>query len=335
MSEQSRPLIPVSRLVLGLAFGLVTYLAFGLYADFVKLGDAVASFQWAVLVPVLGLSVVNYGLRWMRWHWLLRIAGEDVEPGLSLGVFGSGLAMSITPGKLGEVIKVGFLKSAAGVSGTRSFPVVVTERLQDLFAVLALAAVGVLHLGLHPEILLGGILLTGVFFVLLATGPGTRMLFRVAGALLRRHITPEQAQEAAGIQSRLLKGRALWGGMALGLCAWLSECLGLWLVVRGFGQGALDVAAATFMYAIGTLAGALSFLPGGLVATEASLAGMLSPAVSGALPDEAAAIAATLLIRVATLWFAVALGVVALVWTQRRLGRPMGIQNDLGDNQVH
>lgn len=321
MSGRDLPAIPVSRLMLGLVLGIVTYLAFGLYADFVDLQDSVEGFRWGILVPVFGLSILNYFLRWLRWHWLLRLAGIPVATGLSLGVFGSGLAMSVTPGKLGEIIKVGLLKRSADVPGTRSFPVVVTERLQDLLAVLILAGFGVLMLDLHVEILVGGIVLATVLFVLLATGPGTRFVFRIAGALLKKHVTPEHARESRDVQARLLRGRAMWGGMALGTVAWLSECLGLWLVVGAFSHGVLEVTSAVFMYAIGTLAGALSFLPGGLIATEASLAGMLSPAVSGALPDEASAIAATLLIRVATLWFAVALGAIGLVWTHGKLDR--------------
>jgi len=316
MSNASSPVFPVNRLVMGLVLGLATWLGFGLYADFAKLGDSIKGFGWGVMVPVLGLSLVNYTLRWVRWNWFLGRVGVDVSRRLSIGVFLSGLAMSVTPGKLGEVIKVGLLKGAAGVPGTRVFPVVVTERLQDLFVVLALAGIGSLSLGLHPEILIGGVFLTAAFFVLLATGPGTRLVFRMAGFLLKRHVTPEHAGESARFQSLLLRGWSMWGGMALGAGAWLSECLGLWLVVGAFPGGALGLVDAVFMYAIGTLAGALSFLPGGLVATEASLAGMLSPAVSGALPDEASAIAATLLIRVATLWFAVAIGVIGL-WRTR------------------
>ena len=53
----------------------------------------------------------------------------------------------------------------------------------------------------------------------------------------------------------------------------------------------------------------LSFLPGGLGVAEGSMTGLIR--VLGDVP-RAAAVAATVLIRLATLWFAVALGLVGL-----------------------
>ena len=93
------------------------------------------------------------------------------------------------------------------------------------------------------------------------------------------------------------------------------------VVVSAFPGSALGLSAAVFIYALGTLAGALSFLPGGLVATEATLAVLLAaqgfPGVDPATAD-ALAVASTLLIRLATLWFAVAVGGVGLLWLGAR-----------------
>ena len=66
---------------------------------------------------------------------------------------------------------------------------------------------------------------------------------------------------------------------------------------------------ATFVYAFASLAGAVSMLPGGLGVAEGSLTGLLA-GLGTPLPEAAAA---TLLVRGATLWLAVALGVVTLL----------------------
>ncbi len=314
----------VPRMAIGLGLGLLTFLAFGLWADIDRLAAAFEQFDARLLVPIFLLSLANYGIRAIRWQYYLRVAGHAVPPALSVGVFASGLAMSVTPGKIGEVIKVGLLRQAAGVPGTRTFPVVVTERLADLFAVLGLAAIGVLVLQGNVEVLLGGGVLTAVMFLLLATGPGTRWMFRAASVLLRGRIPIEAAEESAGLVRQLLSGRALVVGLGLGVIAWFAEAAGLWLVVAGFPGSDLGIAKATFIYAIGTLAGALSFLPGGLIATEAALAVLLTRAAFPALDAsgaEVAAVASTMLIRVATLWFAVAVGVVGLLWVGRRIAR--------------
>jgi uncharacterized protein (TIRG00374 family) len=64
-----------------------------------------------------------------------------------------------------------------------------------------------------------------------------------------------------------------------------------------------------FVYALAMLAGAVSFMPGGLGGAEAVMVGLL---VWKGM-NSADAVAATVLIRLATLWFAVAIGAVMLI----------------------
>jgi len=309
------------RLAVGLGLGLLTFLAFGLWADLGRLGDAASRFAWVFLVPVLALSLANYGLRFLRWHLYLRAAGIRVPTGYSAGVFASGLAMSITPGKLGEILKSALLHDGAGVPAARSFPVVVTERLADLVAVLALACVG-LAAGLGSTgVLVAGATLTVAMFAVLATGPGTRLTFKAFSLLARRKLPESAFAEAREAQRRLWAPAPLIAGIALGTMAWFAEAAGLYVVVGAFPEGTLGLAPAVFIYAVGTLAGALSFLPGGLVATEWTLAVLLAAqGFQGADPAaaDALAVASTLLIRLATLWFAVAVGGVGLIWLAAR-----------------
>jgi uncharacterized protein (TIRG00374 family) len=72
---------------------------------------------------------------------------------------------------------------------------------------------------------------------------------------------------------------------------------------------------AILIYAVTTVAGALSFLPGGLLVTEAGMTLLLVQSARGV--DEPTAVAATLLIRLATLWFAVLIGLIALTALRR------------------
>jgi uncharacterized protein (TIRG00374 family) len=72
-----------------------------------------------------------------------------------------------------------------------------------------------------------------------------------------------------------------------------------------------------FVFAVSSLLGVVSLLPGGIGAVEAGLYGQfvalanLSTGVAGAL---------TLLIRLATLWFATLLGICGLLLVQHLLG---------------
>ena len=70
----------------------------------------------------------------------------------------------------------------------------------------------------------------------------------------------------------------------------------------------LPMSTAVFIYAFAMLVGALSFLPGGLGGSEAAMIALLS--LNGF--PEASAVTATLICRLATLWFAVGLGAIFL-----------------------
>jgi uncharacterized protein (TIRG00374 family) len=69
------------------------------------------------------------------------------------------------------------------------------------------------------------------------------------------------------------------------------------------------------IYAGTTIAGALSFLPGGLGITEGAMAVWLVRGAAGL--DRSSAVDAALLTRLATLWFAVGLGLICLACARR------------------
>ena len=102
----------------------------------------------------------------------------------------------------------------------------------------------------------------------------------------------------------MLSPRPLIVSALLSCFAWGLEGIAFGLCIRGLGFDGLTMGAAVAVYAISTILGALTFLPGGIGLTEASMAGLLI-AAGMAGPD---ASAATLLIRLVTMWFGVALG---------------------------
>jgi uncharacterized protein (TIRG00374 family) len=108
----------------------------------------------------------------------------------------------------------------------------------------------------------------------------------------------------------------LLGSTALSAAAWLAECVGFALIVDAFPGTAVPFGLAMLIYAATTIAGALSFLPGGLGVTEGAMTLLLVQGSHGV--DTATAAAATILTRLATLWFAVGLGVVAMAIARRR-----------------
>jgi uncharacterized protein (TIRG00374 family) len=128
-------------------------------------------------------------------------------------------------------------------------------------------------------------------------------------------VTPK-LREMHESTAALLRPVPLVAATALSVASWFLECLAFWVVVGGMEGAAVALRAATFIYASMTVAGALSFLPGGLGVTEAGMLALLVRLGTGL--DRGSAAAATFVTRACTLWFAVALGLPALVAYTRR-----------------
>jgi len=304
------------RTLLAVAAGVAVFAGISVYADVREIGERLAGFAWWSFAAALGLALVNYALRFVRWTIYLRDRALEVPPGTSLLVFIAGFALSITPGKIGELLKSFLLRASFDIPIARSAPIVVAERLTDLVAVVLLALVGVALYGIGgATVIAGGAVVLAGLVVLswpllagalidLVTRP--RRLSRFRGRLHELHRELVQ----------LIRPWPLAWASAIGVLAWLAECIGFALIVNGFPGADVPLGLAILIYAVTTLAGALSFLPGGLLVTEAGMTIFLVESAHGV--ERATAAAATILTRLATLWFAVALGLAALALYRRR-----------------
>jgi len=286
--------------------------AIALYADLPHLFLALAHFRWEFLPLILGLTLFNYFWRFTKWQYYLRRLNVKIHWQKSLLIFISGLSMAITPGKVGELLKSYLLKRSTGEAISRTSPIIMAERLTDGIAMIGLAAIGLVLYGAGLELMLAllVIVLVGIFVIqnrslaLMLLGFAQRLpgVSRIA-PLIRAFY--ESAYT-------LLQWRPLLLAIVIGLISWLGECGALYFIFVGLGLGSgLDLfIKATFIMAVSSLVGSVSGLPGGLGTADGSMLGLTilltkTPAALGG--------AATLLIRLCTLWFGLGLGVIALL----------------------
>ena len=320
------------KLTAGLTRGLVVVvlLAIAVAALVIAWGDApavlaaLARFPVLLIVPVVLLTVWNYVLRWLRWNYYLRVLGvTGISRGASALVFLSGFAMGLTPGKSGELTKSYWLRELAGPDRaplTRTTPIVFAERLVDGIAMLLLAASGLITFRFGAAALVGVAALACLAVALIQARP---LVHGLLGRLRARAPTTRAAQVLETVYDsarELLTWPRLGLAVGIGVLSWGGECLALYLIVLGLGAppSLTLLNQATFALAAGSLVGSASLLPGGIGAAEGTVAGVLD-LVAGQPRDVAAA--ATLLIRVCTLWLGVALGAASLLLLARRVAR--------------
>jgi uncharacterized protein (TIRG00374 family) len=254
----------------------------------------------------------------------LRVIGiANVPPLPSLLIFLAGFSLTMVPGKLGELLKSVLLKSHYAIPISYSASIVAAERLTDVMAMALLAAFGVSIFPVGIPALIT--ILVGLVVVVVVMQSRT-LAERVIDLIARVPGIGRFANLARNMYESaylMLRVRPLVISVVLGVIAWFGECVALFLILRGFGlPDTIHVLlAATLIYAGASLFGAVTFMPGGLGATEGSMTSLLQLLVGASAPIAAAA---TLLVRVCTLWLAIVLGGIAL-FIFERVGRSAGL----------
>jgi uncharacterized protein (TIRG00374 family) len=295
-------------LIFSIGAAVAGYLAFSFWGGW---DDVVAAFIKIGLfgtLLALAMSLINYGLRFVRWQLYLNQLGHSVEWLPSLRIYLAGFALTTTPGKAGEAFR-GVLLKQHNVPFPTTFAAFISERLSDLVAIVLLTLVGLAQYPQARGIVLAGVV--GIVVVLVCLSSQTVLNKLHAWASVRQgklmalmaHICDMLGEARQCHRPGLLVVTTL-----ISVIAWGAEALAFYWVLSWLGAD-ISLSFAIFVYALSMLAGALSFLPGGLGSAEAVMIsllvfkGMAAPA----------AVAATVFIRLATLWFAVVIGLVALV----------------------
>jgi uncharacterized protein (TIRG00374 family) len=233
--------------------------------DVRQLANRLGGFHWTAFGAALGLASANYAIRFVRWQLYLRRQAVRVPRRSSALVFGAGLSLAITPGKVGELVKSYLLRELHDIPAVRTAPIVIAERVTDLLALLVLSVVGVAAYGIAATLVVAAAAAIAAGLVLLAWPRPTRALIDLATrpARVRRFRAP--LHTVYGGLATLCRPAPLAAATALAVPAWACECVGFALIVNGFPGAHVDLGLAVVIYASTTIAGALSFLPGGLV----------------------------------------------------------------------
>jgi len=317
------------KILVSIAFGAIIYLGISIYADFDKLLKAFGQFNWFWLPLILGLSFMNYIFRFLKWQYYLFILEIKLSWKESFLIFLSAFTMSVTPGKMGEVLKSYLLKEENGTPVSKSAPIVLAERLTDFVSIVLLCIIGSYVFNYGKTV----ILIIGIAFILMIILISMRgislKLISILGEIsfLEKHI--DKIQTAYESIYQMIRIKPLIIATFISLVSWFFECMGFYLVLNAFA-GTIDteinLLSATFIYAFSTLIGAIAMLPGGVGVTEASLTGLM---VLSKIPKDIS-VASTIIIRIATLWFAVLVGVVSVLVYQHLTNKKienLGIEN--------
>jgi uncharacterized membrane protein YbhN (UPF0104 family) len=323
-----------NRLLFSILFGVLVYAGLTAFSDFEEVARSFGEFRWELLPLILLVTCGNYALRFVKWQYYLHAIGvRGLKTYDSFLIFFSGLGMVVTPGKVGEWLKSYLLREVHGTPVMRSASILLAERLTDSLALLVIGGVGVAFFG--PEywwvvaVIAGG---SGIAVGVSRHRPTSMAIIRFVGRLplvgrYGGHL--EEMYESTYI---LMEPRTVLLMTGLSVCSWFFEVLAFYFTLIGLGvSGEIDtLLKAAFILPIATLVAAIVvFAPGGLGVAEGSIT-----TLSIRLLDlgKGAAAVGTVIIRIATLWFGVIIGLLAFAVLTRKLTRE-GKSLDAGEEE--
>jgi len=251
---------------------------------------------------LLLLSFSSYLFRFIRWYSFLSPLENDISVKEHLLIYLSGFAMTMTPGKVGEMVR-SFYLATLGIEYAQSLAAFFSDRILDVLAVLTLSVF--LFVWSFPEyklwIALGAGVILFLFFLLRST---------LLPLLIKKFFKERSKTFLLSFQNSVrtfLDNRSLHKVLPLSLLAWAVQGYGLYIIVKSLGFEA-DPLLVIGIYNISILAGALSFIPGGIGTTEAAISLLL---ISLGM-ESSLALFASIICRGMTLWIAIMLGMVSL-----------------------
>lgn len=286
-----------------LILAVFVYIILAVYADVKNFVNLIRNFEIKLFFILLALSSTGYVLRFLKWNYLVKNAKVNINLKYSAFVFFSGLSMTITPAKLGEVWRSFLIKEISGEKLSKTIPVVIFDRISDVLSLIFLSIFGIFYYQEAIYIIL--ILFLFLFCLFLAFS--SRKTISILNQIIKRRFG-KYTEDFAEFQQKFLelaKFRILLISTILGILAWILECLAMYLTVREFG-GQLNLVLSTFIFSFASLAGAVSMIPGGLGIAEVTISGLLQ--YFGMKTTEAVGV--SIVIRLATLWYGAFLGLV-------------------------
>ncbi|TXT54635.1 MAG: conserved membrane protein of unknown function [Candidatus Thorarchaeota archaeon] len=320
--ESDSEFISIRKVVAFVLIGIILYLSITLISNVEDIAAALIEIQWWWVLPTMMLlSFGNYLFRYIKWQYYLQKIDVNLCHKDSFTIFLAGFTLTTTPGKVGEAIKGVFCNEVDGAPVAKTMPVVVSERVTDLLAMVLLAMIGFV-IGVTTEnqllqvLMLGGLVLVGA--IILGRPAFYNKIVKKMTTIGPLKRFEESCDLIEDTMTKTLAPKAMFFTTLVSIPGWFFECLELWLLLSllsGAGLPSLTVPSlilllqATFIHSTASIIGALSFTPGGLVGYEAVSIFLITTLLGFQLAD---ASVATILIRFVTLWFSVIVGFLAL-----------------------
>ena len=293
---------------------IVVIIVIGLYAVFLvasdlnTIYDEISDFKIEFIPIILLLVTSGWFVLFLRWHLLLRNAKIFIPVKDSFLILTSGFALTIIPGKVGELIKSQLLKTKFGIARSKTVPIVILEQVYQATGIVILSFFGIWYFELGAYVLAFFTAALVFAFVLISS---RKTFNKIVSLLGRRKFTMKFVEPLSSSYDTIkngIRGPITIYASGLSILFWLIEATSIYFILLAFGVETIGFLTIISTYTTSIMLGILSFLPLGLGVVEGSLASFLTMHDI----DISLALTIVVVIRIFTRWFGVSVGFIAL-----------------------
>lgn len=283
------------------------YAFFLILSDYTTLSTKIIKFKTELLPIILLLVPCGWIMLYIRWNLLLKNSDIEIPGRKNLEIYLAGFMLSITPGKVGELLRSQMLKTKFDIPRTKTTSLVLVEKLYDLLGAVAISLSGIWLFHEAGYVIIAALVLLAFLFILISS----RILFdnflKWFGKfkIMSKFLLP--LSESYEVIRNSTRGKVALFSSLLSISYWLTTSLAVYFVLLAFGI-TINYLNVVSTFTASLILGAASFIPGGIGVAEGSLVGLFS--LQGI--EVSTALILVILIRIFTLWYGVAVGFIAL-----------------------
>ena len=287
---------------------IVVYSLFLILSDFSKLSEEILDFEIMYLPLILILVPLGWLALYFRWTILVKNSGYILPHKKNFQIFLSGFPLSITPGKVGELLKCELLKENFNIPRKITAPIILVERLYNAVGIVIISSLGIWYFDFSGTvILIASCALIGIFIALRSKSLFSSLINKTSKIKYLSKFS-DSFSDSYEVINHSIKPKIFIISSLLSAIYWILESVAVYFVFKSFGIDFLELYNVVLAYTSSIILGVASFAPGGIGVAEGTLISLLS--IQGL--SLSTAITLTLFIRFFTLWYAVFVGFIAL-----------------------
>lgn len=300
-------------IILALLASLGVFAAVAVFGGFSNVINLILSINLSLYLLAFGAVLLGYFIRFCKWSYYLRKMNIHIPLHKSFAIYMSGASMNLTPGRVGRVVTAYTIEKVTDSKMMEVAPIITMDSFTDFFGFAILAIVTAFIFKKFIIWMIICALLLSILFMFLLDDRLYRLICKFG--LLKKYVQRfgEHIETYYQSQNELNTLSTYIVSFCFTVPADLLNAMALYFTLSAMYINPPPI-KTVFVFSVAQMFGMISTLPGSIGVADATIVALLKNnfGITSAVSS-----AATILTRLATLWFPLAIGAVFLIYTIR------------------